>query len=132
MKPLRANCLSLNYKEIKEEAARVLEELPGEFRERLHNVEIVVEKRPKKSQLLSLGLDPRHDTLYGLYQGTPLPDRSTFDPPILPDVISIYAEPLTEDFPEPAELRRQIRITVLHEIAHYFGMDDDEIDKLGY
>jgi len=55
-----------------------------------------------------------------------------FYPPILPDKITIFAEPLLRDFPDPDGLREQIRTTVLHEIAHYFGMDDDEIDKLGY
>ena len=122
----------MDQKDIKREAARALDGLPKEFRERLHNVEIVVEKRPKKSLLLSVGLDPQRDTLYGLYQGTPLPDRSAFDPPVLPDKITLFSEPLLADFTDPAELRNQIRITVLHEIAHYFGMDDDEIDKLGY
>jgi predicted Zn-dependent protease with MMP-like domain len=122
----------LDHKGIKREAVRVLEELPEEFRDRLHNVEVVVEKRPTKSELRSLGLDPQRDTLYGLYQGTPLPERSALDPPLLPDKITIYSEALVRDFPDPAELREQIRVTVLHEIAHYFGMDDDEIDKLGY
>jgi predicted Zn-dependent protease with MMP-like domain len=98
----------------------------------LHNLEIVVEKRPSAGLLRAEGLDPRQDTLYGLYQGVPLPDRSAFDPPILPDKITIFSEPLLEDFPDPEELREQIRLTVLHEIAHYFGMDEEEIEDLGY
>lgn len=122
----------MNNDEIKKEIARVLKELPREFRRRLHNVEFVVEKRPKKNQLRAMGLDPRHDTLYGLYQGVPLPERSELSPPLLPDKISIYAEPLIQDFPDPVKLRNQVRLTLLHEIAHYFGMEDDEIEKLGY
>lgn len=118
--------------EIKKEIVRVLKELPREFRRRLHNVEVVVEKRPKNSQLRAMGLDPCYDTLYGLYQGIPLPERSEFSPPLLPDKISIYAEPLIQDFPDPVKLRAQVRLTLLHEIAHYFGMEDDEIEKLGY
>ncbi|HEU4343143.1 MAG TPA: metallopeptidase family protein [Candidatus Binatia bacterium] len=110
----------------------MLDKLPRRFRERLHNVEIVVEARPAKDLLRSVGLDPRSDTLYGLYQGVPLPERSEFYPPILPDKISIFSEPLLRDFADPEELREQIRTTLLHEIAHYFGFDDDEIDKLGY
>ena len=78
------------------------------------------------------GLDPNHDTLDGLYQGVPLPERSQFDPPILPDKITIFSEPLLQDFPDPEELRSEIRLTVLHEIAHFFGMDEDAIDDLGY
>lgn len=110
----------------------MLDKLPKEFREQLGNVEIVVEKRPSKELLLAEGLDPRHDTLYGIYQGIPLPDRSLLDPPTLPDKITIFAESLLEDFPDPDELREEIRLTVLHEIAHYFGMDEEEIEDLGY
>jgi predicted Zn-dependent protease with MMP-like domain len=118
--------------EIRKEVVRVLDKLPRQFRRRLQNVEVVVEERPGEDLLLDAGLDPRHDTLYGLYQGVPLPDRSSLYPPILPDKITIFAEPLLQDFPDPDELREQIRSTVLHEIAHYFGFDEDEIDKLGY
>ena len=110
----------------------MLDELPKEFREQLHNVEIVVEQRLSDRQMRALDLDPAEDVLYGLYEGIPLPDRSALDPPILPDKITLFAEPLLRDFPDPEELREQIRLTVLHEIAHYFGMDDDEIEKLGY
>jgi predicted Zn-dependent protease with MMP-like domain len=122
----------LDYREIKKEVGRVIERLPRSFRERLLNVEFVVEERPSVELLRAEGLDPRHDTLYGIYQGVPLPDRSSLDPPLLPDKITIFAEPLLEDFPDPEELREEIRLTVLHEIAHYFGMDEEEIEDLGY
>jgi predicted Zn-dependent protease with MMP-like domain len=117
---------------IRQEVAHVLDKLPRQFRKRLKNVEVVIEEWPTKDLLLNVGLDPRHDSLYGLYQGVPLPDRSSTYPPILPDKISIFSGPLLEDFSDPEELREQIRTTVLHEIAHYFGFDDDAIDKLGY
>ena len=123
---------TLDYREIKKEVGRVIERLPRSFRERLLNVEFVVEERPSIELLRAEGLDPRHDTLYGIYQGVPLPDRSSLDPPLLPDKITIFAEPLLEDFPDPEELREEIRLTVLHEIAHYFGMDEEEIEDLGY
>jgi len=110
----------------------VLDELPREFRDRLGNMAIVVELRPSKRKLRAMGLDPEEDALYGLYEGIPLPDRSVFSPPTLPDKITIFAKPLLEEFPDPEELREQIRLTVLHELAHYFGMEEDEIDKLGY
>jgi predicted Zn-dependent protease with MMP-like domain len=122
----------LNHTEIRKEVASILNRLPKQFRKGLQNIEIVVEERPTRELLLSIGLDPRHDTLYGLYQGIPLPDRSALYPPILPDKITIFSEPLLRDFSDPEDLREQIRATVLHEIAHYFGFDDDEIDKLGY
>lgn len=110
----------------------MLERLPKEFLSRLHNVEIVIEKRPTKSRLKAMGLDPQQDALYGLYEGTPLSERSALQPPLLPDKITIFSEPLLRDFPDPAELRKQIRLTLLHEIGHYFGMDEDEIEDLGY
>jgi len=122
----------LNHSEIRREVARVIDKLPKEFREQLRNVEIVVETRPSNELLRAEGLDPREDTLYGIYQGVPLPDRSALDPPLLPDKITIFAEPLLEDYPDPDELREEIRLTVLHEIAHYFGMDEEEIEDLGY
>jgi len=123
---------SLNHNDIRKEVARVIDKLPKDFREQLRNVEIVVETRPSKELLLAEGLDPREDTLYGIYQGVPLPDRSALDPPLLPDKITIFAEPLLEDFPDPDELREEIRLTVLHEIAHYFGMEEEDIEDLGY
>lgn len=122
----------MNSNELRKQVARVLDKLPKQFRQRLSNIEVVVEERPAEELLLAEGLDPRHDTLYGLYQGVPLPDRSEFYPPILPDKITIFSEPLLRDFADPEKLREQIRLTVLHEIAHYFGMDEEEIDKLGY
>ena len=79
-----------------------------------------------------MGLDPQQETLYGLYEGTPLPERSALEPPLLPDKITIFSEPLLRDFPNLSELRNQIRLTLLHEIAHYFGMDEEEIEDLGY
>jgi predicted Zn-dependent protease with MMP-like domain len=122
----------VDHQEFRKEVARVIGRLPRQFREQLRNVEFVVEERPSNELLRAEGLDPRHDTLYGIYQGVPLPDRSSLDPPLLPDKITIFAEPLQDDFPDPEELREEIRLTVLHEIAHYFGMDEEDIEDLGY
>jgi predicted Zn-dependent protease with MMP-like domain len=122
----------VNYDQLKKEVTEIIDRLPRRFREQLRNVEFVVEDRPSPDLLRAEGLDPRHDSLYGIYQGVPLPERSSLDPPLLPDKISIFAEPLMEDFPDPDELREEIRLTVFHEIAHYFGMDEDEIEELGY
>jgi predicted Zn-dependent protease with MMP-like domain len=122
----------LTYDQLRKEVSRVVDRLPRRFREQLRNVEFVVEEQPSRALLRSEGLDPRCDTLYGIYQGVPLPERSALDPPLLPDKITIFAEPLLQDFPDPDELLQEIRLTVLHEIAHYFGMDEDEVEKLGY
>jgi predicted Zn-dependent protease with MMP-like domain len=122
----------VNHQDIRKEVARLIDRLPRQFREQLRNVEFVVENRPSEELLLAEDMDPEEETLYGLYQGIPLPERSSLDPPLLPDKITIFAEPLLEDFPDPEELREEIRLTVLHEIAHYFGMDEEEIEDLGY
>jgi len=122
----------LDFDQIRKEVTGILDRLPRRFREQLRNVEFVVEERPSIELLRAEGLDPRCDTLYGIYQGVPLPDRSSLDPPLLPDKITIFAEPLMQDFLDPEELRDEIRLTVLHEIAHYFGMDEDEVEDLGY
>jgi predicted Zn-dependent protease with MMP-like domain len=114
---------------------RVLREalsgLPKMFRDALSNVAVVVEEWPPDDLLDDLGV-PEDGTLYGFYHGVPLPERSVQDSGVLPDTISIYRGPLVEDFPDPAELRRQIRVTLLHEIGHYFGMDEEELSRLGY
>ena len=110
---------------------QVLDDLPGLFRESIRNVAIVVEDRPPDWLLDELGLPPG-ETLYGFYHGIPLPERSVLDSGNLPDRISVYRGPLMEDFRDPGELARQIRTTLLHEIGHYFGMDEEDLARLGY
>jgi predicted Zn-dependent protease with MMP-like domain len=106
--------------------------LPPEFRERLHNVEIFVEDEPSREQMENVGLDPAEEDLFGIYEGVPLTDREHNFGMVLPDRITIFYRPLVESFQSPAEIREQIRITVIHEIAHFFGMDEDEVEDLGY
>ncbi len=101
------------------------------FRDALSNVAVVVEEWPPGWLLDELNIPPG-DTLYGFYHGVPLPERSILDSGNLPDKISIYRGPLAGDFPGREELRRQIRITLLHEIGHYFGMDEEELSRLGF
>ncbi len=108
-----------------------LQELPPMFRDALANVAVVVEEWPSDDLLDELGVSA-DDTLYGFYHGVPLPERSVQDSGLLPDKISVYRGPLMEDFPDRNELCRQIRITLLHEIGHYFGMDEEELSRLGY
>lgn len=108
-----------------------LSDLPEPFRQALENVAVVVEEWPPDWLLDELGI-PSEETLYGFYHGVPLPERSVSLSGNLPDKISIYQGPLQEDFPRPADLRRQIRVTLLHEIGHYFGMNEEELEQLGY
>ena len=97
-----------------------LDELPPDLAAALENVVVVVEDE-----------NPDDPDLLGLYHGVPLPERGDVAG-ILPDKISIYRIPLQESFPEPDDLRQEIRITVLHELAHYFGLDEDRIARFGY
>jgi predicted Zn-dependent protease with MMP-like domain len=97
-----------------------LDELPPNIAAALDNVAVVVEDE-----------NPDDPDLLGLYHGVPLPERGDAAG-LLPDTISIYRLPLEESFPDPAELREEIRITVLHELGHYFGFDEEQIADLGY
>lgn len=110
---------------------QALDDLPDLFRGALANVAVVVEEWPPDWLLEELGIPPG-DTLYGFYHGIPLPERSVSLTGNLPDKISLYRGPLEEDFPDPGELGREIRMTLLHEIGHYFGMEEEELDRLGY
>jgi len=97
-----------------------LDELPPHIADALRNVAVVVEEENKE--------DP---DLLGLYHGVPLPERGDMAG-MPPDTISIYRIPLEESFSDPVELQEEIRITVLHELGHYFGLDEDRIAELGY
>jgi len=97
-----------------------LDALPPELAAALHNVAVVVEDE-----------NPEDPGLFGLYEGVPLPERGDMAGH-LPDRIAIYRVPLVEEFADPAELEEEIRITVLHELAHYFGLDEERLAELGY
>jgi predicted Zn-dependent protease with MMP-like domain len=110
----------------------VLDDLPPEFSARLENVEVVVEDEPTPGLVRSLGMNPRRHTLFGLYEGVPLSERGATHANALPDKISIFYRPIVREARRPERIREQVRITLLHEIAHFFGMDEDAIDDLGY
>ena len=105
-----------------EHVRRALASLPGDLRRAMSNVAIVVEDENEE--------DP---DLFGLYTGIPLTDRGSGYAGSLPDRIAIYRVPLEEEFGhDPELLEDEIRITVVHEIAHHFGIDDDRLDELGW
>jgi predicted Zn-dependent protease with MMP-like domain len=108
---------------------RALEGLPPELSELLDNVAIVVDDWPEYPTPLVSG-DP-DVTLYGLYEGVPLTERGAGYYAVLPDKITIFRGPLERDFSRE-ELEEQIRITVVHEIAHHFGFDDEHLEELGW
>jgi len=104
-----------------EHVAAALDSLPSKLAAALVDLAVVVEDENEE--------DP---DLYGLYEGVPLPERTSQDTGSMPDRIAIYRLPLEQDFPDPAELEHEIRVTVLHELAHYFGFDEERIGELGY
>ncbi len=108
-----------------------LERIPDEFRMAMQNLQIVVEEWPDPSLMEDVTGDP-DDVLYGLYTGTPLPERGADYGNTTPDVILIYQRPLEDDFPDREELIYEIEVTLVHEIAHYFGFDEDTIERYGY
>ncbi len=108
---------------------RALEKLPPELAELLDNVAIVVEDWPDYST--PLVSEEEEDVLYGLYEGVPLTQRAAGYYGFLPDKITIFRGPLERDF-APEELEEQVRITVVHEIAHHFGFEEQRIEELGW
>jgi predicted Zn-dependent protease with MMP-like domain len=94
-----------------EHVRRALDSLPAELQARLENLAVVVDEA-----------DPDDPDLFGLWESHPY----------LPDKITIFRRPLQKAFPDPADLEREIRVTVLHELAHYFGIDEARLDELGY
>lgn len=109
---------------------RALEGLPDELASMLDNVAIIVDDWPEYSTPL-VGREG-DDTLYGLYEGVPLTERGAGYYGTLPDRITIFRGPLERDFGRPAELEEQVRITVVHEVAHHFGFDEDRLEELGW
>jgi len=104
-----------------EHVRAALDALPAELAGALENVAVVVREE-----------HPDDPDLFGLYEGVPLTERGERYAGDLPDRISIYRLPLEESFADPAELEHEIRLTVLHELAHYFGIDEERLAELGY
>ena len=109
---------------------RAVRGLPSEFGERLDNLDIVVERRPSSKRLLQ-GRVGRHYTLLGLYVGVPQTHRGSSYTYALPDRIIIFQEPIEQCCDSEDALVDQVRATVIHEIAHHFGIDDERLTELG-
>lgn len=108
---------------------RALAGIPSPFREHLREVAIVIEDEPSLAQLRENGLD-EYDALYGLYEGVPRTEWGA-ELAIVANKISLFRIPLEEDFPNPDDLAAEVRATVIHELAHHLGIDDDRLGELG-
>jgi predicted Zn-dependent protease with MMP-like domain len=108
---------------------RAIASIPSPFRDALGEVAIVIEDDPSPRQLDENGLDA-DESLYGLYEGVPRTEWAA-DWAIQPNRITLFRRPLEEDFWEPGDLENEVRQTVIHELAHHLGIDDDRLDELG-
>ncbi|NWJ96338.1 MAG: metallopeptidase family protein [Chloroflexi bacterium] len=100
---------------------------------REENIVITVEGRPSRTKLLNMGMNPELETLFGLYEGVPRTERTSGYNFAVPDKITIYQEPMEEECGNSREaIKEQVRRTVLHEIAHFFGISDPELEAMGW
>jgi len=124
----RRSGLALSRSAFEDVVSDALDRLPDEFAELMNNIAVQVEERPDRETLRELDLDPRDETLYGLYTGVPLDERGGWYGNVLPDVILLYRQPLLDDCRDRDELIHEIQLTLLHEIGHHFGLSDEEMD----
>jgi predicted Zn-dependent protease with MMP-like domain len=103
--------------------------IPRRFRREMDNLAIVVEAEPDAALLRDMEIEPP-DSLYGLYQGTPLPERQWADGNRLPDRITIYQHPIEQDAEDDEDARDMIAETLIHEVGHYFGLSEEEIEEI--
>jgi predicted Zn-dependent protease with MMP-like domain len=108
------------------EAVRLI---PARFRREMKNLALVVEEEPSPELLAEMAIEPP-DSLYGLYQGTPLTERTWGYGNALPDRITIYQRPIEEDCEDEEEMRAVIGETLIHEVGHYFGLSEEEIEEI--
>jgi predicted Zn-dependent protease with MMP-like domain len=109
--------------------AGALQVIPKRFRDEMHNVAVVVEDEPAPELLAELEVGPP-DTLFGLYQGTPLPERGWQYGNAMPDRIAIYQKPIEDACADEEEIVATIAETVIHEFGHYFGLSEEEIEEI--
>ena len=114
------------FAELVEEA---LKEIPRRFRKEMKNVAVIIEDEPPRHILEEMEIEPP-DTLFGLYQGTPLTERRWDYGNALPDRISIYQGPIEDSCEDDEEIRDCVAETVIHEFGHYFGMSEEEIEEI--
>jgi predicted Zn-dependent protease with MMP-like domain len=110
---------------------RALAELPEPFAGYMEEIAVEIKDRPSRKLLNEMGLE-EDELLLGVYHGRALTERSVEDSARMPDVITIFQEDHEDVCDSEEDLIREVRTTVLHEIGHHFGMDEDDLDQLGY
>jgi predicted Zn-dependent protease with MMP-like domain len=123
--------VKLSEEEFDRIVAHAVDRIPPEIRQHLENIVITVKKRPSRQMMREMGMHP-DDYPLGLFQGVPLIERSATIPPLYPDMIYLFQEPLEEICNTREELEEEIEVTVVHEVAHYIGMTEERLAELGY
>jgi predicted Zn-dependent protease with MMP-like domain len=108
---------------------RALDSIPAPYSRALDEVVVLVEDELSPAQRRESGLGP-HDDLYGLFEGVPRTEWAA-DWAMIPNKITLFRLALEEDFPDPVELEQEVRVTVLHELGHYLGIEESRLHELG-
>jgi predicted Zn-dependent protease with MMP-like domain len=119
----------MNRREFEKLVAEATTLIPARFRREMKNLSVVVEDEPSPELLAEMEIEPP-DSLYGLYQGTPLTERTWGFGNTLPDRITIYQRPIEEDCADEDEMRAMIGETLIHEVGHYFGLSEEAIEEI--
>jgi len=109
--------------------ARAIDEIPEEFRDKMENVEVLVEDFPDPETIHSLDLDSQWDLL-GVYVGVPLTQQSVFSVNVMPERIYLYRRPILRAARRGTDVVQLIREVIIHEVGHHFGFDDEQLDKM--
>ena len=123
--------MRLSEKDFDTIVKKAIRSIPEEIQQYLDNIVISVKKRPSNNMLQEMGLPPE-EQLLGVYDGVSLMDRSVTSPPLFPDSIILFQEPLEEMCETIEELEEEIEITVVHEVAHFVGISEERLEELGY
>ena len=121
--------MKLTREEFEDLVVSALKKLPGSFKKRMENVDVVVEDRASLEVLKEMGLRSPYELL-GLYQGVPLSRRGFFYGNVLPDKITLFQLPIEAICNTRAEVESKVREVVIHEVGHYFGLDDERLREL--
>jgi len=120
---------SISREQFQNLVLQALSDLPGDVRHSLQNVDVVVDDVASMSQIVGTGIENAMDLL-GLYEGIPLTERYGYDM-VLPDKVTLFQKPIESICDTQEQMAEEISKTLIHEIAHHFGLDDDHIDRLG-
>ena len=123
--------MKLSEQEFDRIVDRAITRVPSEIRQCLDNIVISVRKRPSRTMLREMGISSANE-LFGIFEGVPVTERSVTSPPLFPDTILLFQEPLEALCETLEELEEEIEITVVHEVAHFLGMTEERLAELGY